>query len=578
MLSMETRKPSSLLLTTLTIFFCILQATSDPSLENFQQCLLNHSQHTNPISEAIYTPTNSSFSSLLLTRISNRRYSTPSTPKPLAIVPVKHESHLQATIICAKSHGLQVRVRSGGHDYEGLSYVSQVPFVVLDKLETAWVQSGATIGELYYSISQRSNVHGFPAGACPTVGTGGHFSGGGYGNMMRKYGLTVDNVIDAELVDVNGRILDRKSMGEDVFWAICGGGGASFWSHSFMEDQIVFWTVYPIGSPIEVLLAKHKAPQVFFKSRSDYAKKPIPKTVIENIWDLMIKGEKVWMQWNPYGGRMHEISASATPFPHRAWNLFLIQYYTFWTEEGIEATNHYMNFSRYSTPKPLAIIAAKHESRVQATIICAQPHGLQVRIRSGGHDYEGLSYVSQVPFVVLDMFNLRSIHINLAKETTWIQSGAMIELVDINGRILDRKSMGEDVFGAICVAGGASFGVILSWKSKLVSVPLKVTVFHVKKTIEEGATDVVYQWQLVATKLHEDLFIRVMLEVVNGTQEAGKKTIQVSFVGQFLGQIDSLSPLVNESFPELGLQKSDCIEMPWVNSSLLGSIPYWEPH
>ncbi|KAI9185821.1 hypothetical protein LWI28_011028 [Acer negundo] len=144
---------------------------------------------------------------------------------------------------CAQRHGLEMKIRSGGHDYEGLSYISKsnkVPFFLLDMFklryidvdlesESAWVQAGATLGEVYYEISERSRIHGFPAGVCPTVGVGGHLSGGGYGNMMRKYGLSVDNIIDAKVVDVNGIILDRKSMGEDMFWAIRGGGGgASF--------------------------------------------------------------------------------------------------------------------------------------------------------------------------------------------------------------------------------------------------------------------------------------------------------------------------------------------------------------
>ncbi|KAG5154800.1 hypothetical protein JHK82_012769 [Glycine max] len=72
-----------------------------------------------------------------------------------------------ATIICSQRHGLQIRTRSGGHDYEGLSYVAKFPFVLIDLInlreikvnvenKTAWVQAGATIGELYYKINEKS--------------------------------------------------------------------------------------------------------------------------------------------------------------------------------------------------------------------------------------------------------------------------------------------------------------------------------------------------------------------------------------------------------------------------------------
>ncbi|KAL7243288.1 hypothetical protein ACSBR1_015651 [Camellia fascicularis] len=134
-----------------------------------------------------------------------------------------------------------LKICSGGHDYEGLSYVSPagVPFIILDtmylssiSLDTttniAWVQSGATLGELYFKIASISKTHDFPAGACSTLAVGGHLGCGGYDNMLRKYGLSVDNVLNARIVDVNGRVLDRKAMGEDLFWAVAGGSAANF--------------------------------------------------------------------------------------------------------------------------------------------------------------------------------------------------------------------------------------------------------------------------------------------------------------------------------------------------------------
>lgn len=99
-------------------------------------------------------------------------------------------------------------------------------FIKVDlQSQTAWVQGGATLGETYHAIAESSHTHGFSAGSCPTVGVGGHIGGGGFGLLSRKYGLAADNVVDALLIDANGRLLDREAMGEEVFWAIRGGGG-----------------------------------------------------------------------------------------------------------------------------------------------------------------------------------------------------------------------------------------------------------------------------------------------------------------------------------------------------------------
>ncbi|KAD6453917.1 hypothetical protein R6Q59_015679 [Mikania micrantha] len=231
------------ILTLLLVFLSTQSSatTSTSAITRFIQCLNTRSDPSFPITGDLYTPANSSYPSVLQNYIRNLRFNETTTPKPFIIITAEHVSHIQAAVVCGKQNRLLMKTRSGGHDYEGLSYLTNTnePVFVVDMFnlrsinvdiekETAWVQAGATLGEVYYRISEKSNKHGFPSGVCPTVGVGGHFSGGGYGNLMRKYGLSVDNIVDAQLIDVNGKLLNRKSMGEDLFWAITGGGGVSF--------------------------------------------------------------------------------------------------------------------------------------------------------------------------------------------------------------------------------------------------------------------------------------------------------------------------------------------------------------
>lgn len=442
--------------------FHVSMAASDPTQDIFFHCLCNHSQSFPPISSVIFFPNNPSYLPVLQSYIRNLRFMSATTPKPLFIVAPTHVSHIQASIICSKIYGLEVRIRSGGHDYDGLSYVSGVPFIIIDMFnlrattvdvdnESAWVESGATLGEVYYRIAKKSKIHGFPAGVCPTVGVGGHFSGGGYGNLMRKYGLSVDNVIDAKIVDAKGRLLDRESMGEDLFWAIRGGGGASFgvmvsWKIKLVSvpevvtvfkvertleqgaseivqqwqevaDQIdedlfirlvlmpskhkkkrtvkakfvclflgnaetlqalmdqslpklglkkadyiemtwiqsvLFWSNYPNGTSMDVLLERQPKSEKFLKKKSDYVQEPIQKTGFEGIWKKMMELGKPALTFNPYGGKMSKISELDTPFPHRAGNKYKIQYSVNWREEGVEASDRYLGLIRnlydYMTP------------------------------------------------------------------------------------------------------------------------------------------------------------------------------------------------------------------------------------
>ncbi|XP_030468451.2 berberine bridge enzyme-like 13 [Syzygium oleosum] len=229
----------------LLVLFSIDSHTSSTSIPiqlSFLQCMSSLNTTLSIPLSLFYTPDNSSsFNSVLQSSAQNLRYLVPTVPKPEFIFTPLTEPHVQVAVACSNRLGIHLRVRSGGHDYEGASYVSEVesPFIVIDMAllravdvntqeNTAWVQTGATTGELYYWIAEKTSVHGFPAGVCSSLGIGGHITGGAYGSMMRKYGLAADNVLDARMVDAQGRILDHAAMGEDLFWAIRGGGGGSF--------------------------------------------------------------------------------------------------------------------------------------------------------------------------------------------------------------------------------------------------------------------------------------------------------------------------------------------------------------
>ncbi|MFS7944143.1 putative tetrahydroberberine oxidase [Helianthus anomalus] len=210
-----------------------------PTSEDFITCLQSNSNNATTISKLVFTPVNSSYLPVWQAAADPIRFDNPCTRKPSVIVTPTTETQIQAALFCAKKHGYEMRIRDGGHDFEGLSYTANVPFVMLDLVNmraidvnvenrTAWVQGGAVLGELYYTISQLTDTLYFPAGIWAGVGVSGFLSGGGYGNLLRKYGLGADNVLDVRFLDVNGNILDRKSMGEDLFWAIRGGGASSF--------------------------------------------------------------------------------------------------------------------------------------------------------------------------------------------------------------------------------------------------------------------------------------------------------------------------------------------------------------
>ena len=217
-------------------------------------------------------PSSPSYTPLLNSSIRNLRFALPSVGKPAAVVLPATKRDIQHAVLCARSTSLAIRVRSGGHSYEGLSYTTEnhVPFMVIDLANlnhvdvdpvsaTAWVESGATLGEVYHAVGLSNRTLAFSAGSCATVGMGGHAAGGGFGLLSRKFGLSADNVLDAVLIDASGDALTRATMPDDVFWAIRGGGGGSWgvvyaWKVRLVPvpDNITVFTVRRTG-PAELI-------------------------------------------------------------------------------------------------------------------------------------------------------------------------------------------------------------------------------------------------------------------------------------------------------------------------------------
>jgi FAD/FMN-containing dehydrogenase len=153
--------------------------------------------------------------------------------RPAAIVRVADGDDVARVISIAADSGADLAVRSGGHSTAGHSTTEGG--IVLDlaslrqldidvESRTAWAGGGLTTGE----YTARAGRHGLATGFGDTgsVGIGGLTLGGGVGYLVRKNGLTIDDLLAAEVVTADGRtILTDADHEPDLFWAIRGGGG-----------------------------------------------------------------------------------------------------------------------------------------------------------------------------------------------------------------------------------------------------------------------------------------------------------------------------------------------------------------
>ena len=202
--------------------------------------------------------------------------------RPRLIARCSGTADVAAAVRFARARDLELAVRGGGHSVAGTAVcddgividLSAMRAVSVDPVERiAHVQGGALWGD----VDHETQVHGLATtgGIVSHTGVGGVALGGGIGWLMRKHGLTVDNVVEAEVVTADGEIV-RASAGDhpDLFWALRGGGGnfgvvtsfrfalhpvgptvvagPVFWAAEDTTDVLRFYREFVAGAPDEL--------------------------------------------------------------------------------------------------------------------------------------------------------------------------------------------------------------------------------------------------------------------------------------------------------------------------------------
>lgn len=176
--------------------------------------------------------------------------------KPALIVKCSNVADVITCVNYARERDLLTAVRCGGHNGAGLSLVENGLVIDLSEMngirvnadaKTVRVEGGCTWGEVDHA------THPFglavPSGIISTTGVAGLTLGGGHGYLSRKYGLTVDNLLEADVVLADGRLVTAsKEQNQDLFWAIRGGGGNFGIVTSFLFQAHPVDTIY--GGPI----------------------------------------------------------------------------------------------------------------------------------------------------------------------------------------------------------------------------------------------------------------------------------------------------------------------------------------
>src|SRR5271165_1822632 len=218
--------------------------------------------------------------------------------RPALIARPRSAPDVAAAIRHARAEGLLIAVRGGGHSMPGHSVCDDGIVIDLRALNevrvdprarTAAIGGGTLLGEVDRATQQHGLV--LPAGVVSHTGAGGLTLGGGVGRLMRRYGLTIDSLLSAEVVTADGEIL-RASADEhaELFWALRGGGGnfGIVTEFEFALHELSELTILATFHPLE------QARQVIERGRREMAD---PAARDELLWTSFLRraGDVPWM-------------------------------------------------------------------------------------------------------------------------------------------------------------------------------------------------------------------------------------------------------------------------------------------